>query len=529
MTEKTTSGRSTVYSSYGTVATSQPLASSAGLQILQQGGNAIDAAVATAAMLNVVEPHMTGLGGDVFALLWSANEQKLVGLDASGKSGSLLDKTELLGKGTESIPRVGARSVTVPGALSGWCALLDRYGTMSLSQVLAPAIQIAAQGFPVTPIIARQWSEKRNFLCQDPGATKTFLYDGQRGPEPGEWFQNTDLAKNLTDIARQGSQVLYKGDLGKKIIDSLSSQGGFLTLEDLESHQVEWVDPICVNFRGYDIWELPPAGQGVAALQMLKLLEPFELKKMGHNTATYLHHIIEAKKLAFADLATYVGDRNSMTVSARQLLDDTYIAGRRKLIKAQRAATQIHPSPEMTRTETVYLATADKDGNMVSFINSIYEHFGSGVVVPGTGFALQNRGAGFSAEEGPNQIDSCKKPLHTIIPGFVTHKGKPWMAFGVMGGSMQPQGHLQLLLNILVFDMTLQQALEAGRVRHLSDSGVILEQSISDSVRGELQQLGHCLSDSIESGFGGGQAIINLPKGYASGSDPRKDGMAVGY
>ena len=250
-----------------------------------------------------------------------------------------------------------------------------------------------------------------------------------------------------------GKEVKYytKATWAKKIIDSLSSQGGFLTLEDLENHQVEWVDPICVNFRGYDIWELPPAGQGVAALQMLKLLEPFELKKMGHNTATYLHHIIEAKKLAFADLATYVGDRNSMTVSARQLLDDTYIAGRRKLIKAQRATTQIHPSPEMTRTETVYLATADKDGNMVSFINSIYEHFGSGVVVPGTGFALQNRGAGFSAEEGPNQIDSCKKPLHTIIPGFVTHKGKPWMAFGVMGGSMQPQGHLQLLLNILVF------------------------------------------------------------------------------
>ena len=529
MTEKIKTGRSTVYSSHGTVTTSQPLASSAGLHILQQGGNAIDAAVATAAMLNVVEPHMTGLGGDVFALLWSANEQKLVGLDASGKSGSLLDKTELLGKGTESIPRTGAKSITVPGALGGWCALLDRYGTMSLSQVLAPAIMTAERGFPVTPIIAQQWREKRKFLCQDSGARKLFLYDGQRGPNTGEWFQNLDLAKTFNDIASQGIRTLYGGDLGEKIINSLSSQGGYLTLEDLENHRVEWVDPISVNFRGYDIWELPPAGQGVAALQMLKLLEPFSLKEMGHNTATYLHHIIEAKKLAYSDLVTYVGDKNNMTVSAQQLLEDTYIAGRRRLINPEKATTQIQPSPEMTRTETVYLATADKDGNMVSFINSIYEHFGSGVVAPGTGFALQNRGAGFTLDKGPNQIGPNKKPLHTIIPGFVTHKGKPWMAFGVMGGSMQPQGHLQLLLNILVFDMTLQQALEAGRVRHLSDSGVILEQSISDSVRGELQQLGHCLSDSIESGFGGGQAIINLPKGYASGSDPRKDGMAVGY
>jgi len=529
MTEKTTAGRSTVYSSYGTVATSQPLASSAGLQILQQGGNAIDAAVATAAMLNVVEPHMTGLGGDVFALLWSTSEQKLVGLDASGKSGSLLDRTELLGHGADSIPRTGARSVTVPGALSGWCALLDRYGTMSLSQVLAPAIQIAERGFPVTPIIARQWSEKKDFLCQDPGAEKTFLYDGQHGPRPGEWFQNPDLAKSLTNIAKQGSQILYKGDLGKKMIDSLSSRGGYLTLEDLENHQVEWVDPISVNFRGYDIWELPPAGQGVAALQMLKLLEPFNLKEMGHNTTTYLHHIIEAKKLAFADLATYVGDRNSMTVSAQHLLDDTYIAGRRKLIEPQRATTQIHPSPEMTRTETVYLATADKDGNMVSFINSIYEHFGSGVVVPGTGFALQNRGAGFNLEKGPNQIGPKKRPLHTIIPGFVTKEGRPWMAFGVMGGSMQPQGHLQLLLNILVFEMTLQQALEAARVRHLSDSGIIIEKPIGNTVRGELEQLGHQLSDNLQLGFGGGQAIISLSQGWAAGSDPRKDGMAVGY
>ena len=529
MAEKNKEARSTVYSSYGTVATSQPLASSAGLHILQQGGNAIDAAIAAAAMLNVVEPHMTGLGGDAFALLWSAEENKLIGLDASGKSGSLLNAEQIIGQGENALPRTGAKSVTVPGALSGWCALLDRYGTMTLPQVLNPAIRIAERGFPVTPIIASQWCTKSEFLSKDLGAKNTFLYKGRRGPRIGEWFQNPDLADSLTNIANLGSETLYGGSMGETIVNSLSEQGGYLTLQDLKDHRVEWVDPISVNFKGYDVWELPPAGQGVAALQMLKLLEPVNLKGMGHNSTNYLHHIIESKKIAFADLATYVGDRTSMKVSAEQLLNDNYIDNRRELIDPKKAMSHIQPSPEMTRTETVYLTTADKDGNMVSFINSIYEHFGSGIVTPGTGFALQNRGAGFSAEEGPNQIDRCKKPLHTIIPGFVTHKGKPWMAFGVMGGSMQPQGHLQLLLNILVFDMTLQQALEAGRVRHLSDSGVILEQPISDSVRGELQQLGHRLSDSIESGFGGGQAIRNLPKGYASGSDPRKDGMAVGY
>ncbi len=529
MTEKNKEARSTVYSSHGTVATSQPLASSAGLQILQQGGNAIDAAIAAAAMLNVVEPHMTGLGGDAFALLWSTEEQKLIGLDASGKSGSLIDREEILRQNQNLVPQAGAKSVTVPGALSGWCALLDRYGTMPLSQVLAPAIQIADRGFPVTPIIAHQWRGKSDFLGKDPGAKSTFLYNGLRGPSAGEWFQNHDLANSLTDIANHGTKTLYGGDLGKKIVSSLAKQDGYLTLQDLENHEVEWVDPISVNFQGYDIWELPPAGQGVAALQMLKLLEPFNLKEMGHNSATYLHHIIEAKKIAFADLVTYIGDRKSMTTSTEQLLHNDYIADRRSLIDPSKAMSQIQPSPEMTRTETVYLTTADRDGNMVSFINSIYEHFGSGIVVPGTGFALQNRGAGFSAEEGPNQIDKCKKPLHTIIPGFVTQKGKPWLAFGVMGGSMQPQGHLQLLLNILVFDMTLQQALEASRVRHLSGFEVIVEEPISDSVRRKLQDLGHQLSDNTESGFGGGQGIINLPKGYASGSDPRKDGMAVGY
>ncbi|MBH15831.1 MAG: gamma-glutamyltransferase [Gemmatimonadetes bacterium] len=529
MIEKPKESRSTVYSSSGTVATSQPLASSAGLQILQQGGNAIDAAIAAAAMLNVVEPHMTGLGGDVFALVWSSNEQDLIGIDASGKSGSLLGRTEFVKQDSGQSPQTGPKSVTVPGALSGWCALLDRFGTMSLSQVLSPAIETAKRGFPVTPIIATQWCENREFLVQDPGAQKTFLYEGQRGPKVGEWFQNPDLANTLMDIASHGSKILYGGDLGDRIVRSLEAQGGYLTLADLKEHQFEWVDPICVNFKGYDIWEIPPAGQGIAALQMLKLLEPFKLKEMGHNTTTYLHHIIEAKKLAFADLSTYVGDRNSMKVSAEQLLDDTYIANRLKLIDPQKAMRHVQPNPEMTRTETVYLATADKDGNMVSFINSIYEHFGSGIVVPNTGFALQNRGAGFTAAEGPNQAGPKKKPLHTIIPGFVTRKGEPWMAFGVMGGSMQPQGHLQLLLNILVFDMTLQQALDAPRVRHLTDSGVILEEPIDESVRAGLQDLGHQTSNDSAVGFGGGQAIMNLSRGYASGSDPRKDGVAIGY
>ncbi len=522
-------GRSTVYAPTAAIATSQPLASVAGLEILQRGGNAVDAAVAAAAVLNLTEPHMTGIGGDMFAILWSARDRELVGLDASGRSGALLTPAALRAKGHERMPGSGAEAVTVPGAISGWAALLERYGTMSLAEVLAPAIRIAEEGFPVTPIIAEQWRTEEEKLARDPGARATFLYDGDRGPQAGEWFRNADLAHSLSMLAEQGPGAFYGGELGRTVVDGLADLGGYLTLDDLRDHEAVWVDPISIDFRGYTIWELPPAGQGVAALQMMKMLEPLDLQGMGHNSAAYLHHIIEAKKLAFADLQRYVADRDFMEVSVDRLLDNDYLAARGALIDPDRAVERVQPGAAVTDTETIYLSVADSDGNMISFINSIFDYFGSGIVVPGTGFILQNRGAGFTLEDGhPNQAGPRKRPLHTLIPGFVTKEGAPWMTFGLMGGSMQPQGHTQMLLNILVFGMDLQDAIDAPRFRHLSGYSVAIEEPIPKEVRVGLEALGHELRVEGPGSFGGAQAIIKLDRGWAAGSDPRKDGMAVG-
>ena len=524
-----TVGRSTVYAPREAVATSQPLASAAGLEILLQGGNAIDAAVGAAAVLNVVEPHMTGVGGDMFAMLWSAEDRQLVGLDASGRAGSLLTPDALRADGHESMPASGPGSVTVPGAFSGWVALLDRYGTMPLAEVLAPAIRIAEDGFPVTPIIARQWRSQEEKLSGNAGATATYLLDWKRGPEAGEWFRNPDLARSFGTLADGGPGVFYGGELGRTIVDGLAELGGYLTLEDLTNHSVEWVDPISIDFRDYTVWELPPAGQGVAALQMMKMMEPLDLEGMGHNSAPYLHYLIEAKKLAFADLDRYIADRDHLEVSVDQLLDVAYLNGRRALIDPNRAADRPQPGPALTDTETIYLSAADSDGNMISFINSLFGHFGSGVVIPGTGFTLQNRGCGFTLEDGhPNQAAPGKRPFHTLIPGFVTKAGAPWMSFGVMGGSMQPQGHTQMLLNTLVFGMDLQEAIDAARFRHLEGYHVAIESPIGEGVRAELTAMGHEITDEALSEFGGAQAIRRLDRGWAAGSDPRKDGMAVG-
>jgi len=527
-TNPSMAGRSTVYAPEAAIATSQPLASGAGLEILQMGGNAVDAAVAAAAVLNLTEPHMTGIGGDMFAILWSAEDEELVGLDASGRSGSLFTPETLRDKGHKRMPSSGAEAVTVPGAISGWVALLERYGTMSLADVLAPAIRLAEEGFPITPIIAAQWRTQDEKLARDQGAKATFLYDGTRGPEAGEWFRNPDLANSFKMLADQGPRAFYGGELGRTVVDGVAKLGGYLTLDDLRNHEVAWVDPISIDFRGYRIWELPPAGQGVAALQMMKMLEPLDLKGMGHNTAPYLHHLIEAKKLAFADLQ-YVADRDFMQVSVDRLLDDDYLAGRGRLIDPTRAVERVQPGAAVTDTETIYLSVADSDGNMISFINSIYDYFGSGVVVPGTGFILQNRGAGFSLEDGhPNQAGPSKRPFHTLIPGFVTKDGNPWMTFGLMGGSMQPQGHTQMLLNLLVFGMDLQEAIDTPRFRHMSGYSVAIEEPIPNDVRAGLKALGHELQVQDPGSFGGAQAIIKLDRGWAAASDPRKDGMAVG-
>ncbi|MFQ5816609.1 MAG: gamma-glutamyltransferase [Terriglobia bacterium] len=531
----TLAGRSAVYGPRGVIATSQPLASGAGLAVLERGGNAVDAAVTAAAVLNLVEPHMTGIGGDLFALLWSAQERRLVGLNASGRAGALMTREELVRRGHKRVPLVGAESITVPGALAGWAALLERYGTISLAEALEPALRLAEEGFPVSPIIARQWARAVEKLKRDEGARTTYLIDGTRTPRAGEWFRNPDFARSLRLIAEQGAGVFYGGALGQRIVERVRELDGFLTLADLKSHRVEWVEPMAVRFRGYRVWELPPNGQGIAALEMLRILEPYELAAMGHNSARYLHHLIEAKKLAFADLARFVGDPEHMEIRPERLLADDFIRQRRAQLNPERATEQPEPGPALTASETIYLSAADAEGNMISFINSIRASFGAGVVVPGTGFMLQNRGSDFTLEPGhPNTVAPGKRPFHTIIPAFVTRPApgggeEPWLSFGVMGGSMQPQGHVQVLLNILLFGMDVQEAIDAARFRHLSGRRVALEVPISDAVREALRVLGHQIVDERAVSFGGAQAVMRLKRGWAAGSDPRKDGAAVGH
>jgi gamma-glutamyltranspeptidase/glutathione hydrolase len=534
----TMAGKSVVYAPNGMAATSQPLATSAAVHVLQQGGNAIDAAVTAASVLSVTEPMMTGIGGDMFAIVWSAKDKRLYGLNASGRAGALMTREELLRRQRTRGPARGPESVTVPGALAGWQALLNRFGTMKLAQVLEPAIGYAENGFPVTPVIAQDWTTG-NIVQRDSGARATFLIDGKY-PGAGDWFRNPDYARTLRDIQREGIDYFYKGPLGEKIVNHLRARGGFLTMDDLRRNEPTWVTPISTKFAGYRVWELPPNNQGIATLEMLRILEPYDLKAMGQNSAKYLHYLIEAKKLAYADLGRYVGDPDHLTVQPSYMLSDSFINERRSHIDPNKAMAETQPGPERTSSETIYLTVADKDGNMVSFINSNYDEWGSGVVVPGTGFALHDRGLGFTLEPGlPNTVAPGKRPFHTLIPGFVTKPGpgsmpdgtgdEPYMSFGLMGGSMQAQGHAQFLINLLVFGMDVQQAMDAGRFRHNNGLNVIVEPAISDSVIAGLRALGHEVRLGAAGSFGGSQAIIKLAKGYAAGSDSRKDGQAAGY
>jgi len=529
----TLAGRSTVYAPNGVVATSQPLASEAGLEVLRQGGNAIDAAVTAAAVLSVTEPQMTGIGGDLFAIVWLAREQKLVALNASGRAGSLMTREALLARGFHSGSQQGVMSVTVPGALAGWDMLVRTHGRRTLAQALEPAIGYARDGFPVSPIIAGQWAGETDFLRRDSAAAATFL-PGGHAPKPGEWFRNPDYARTLEEIADSGIGTFYGGDLGRRIVARLTALDGFITLDDLKRNAPTWVTPISVPFRGYRVWELPPNSQGIAALEMLRILEPYDLKAMGHNSAAYLHHLIEAKKLAYADLDRFVGDAEHLDMPAEEMLTDRFIAERRSHLSPSRAQVRVDPGPLLTQSETIYLTAADAEGNMVSLINSNYDYFGSGIVVPGTGFALQNRGAGFTLTQGlPNTVAPGKRPFHTLIPGFVTRsvggREQAYMSFGLMGGGMQAQGHVQFLLNYLVFGMDLQAAIDAPRFRHLDGLRVALEAPVGDAVRRRLTAMGHVLVERPPGAFGGAQAIVRLPQGFAAGSDPRKDGMAVGY
>lgn len=538
--------RRAVYAPRGVVATSQPLASQAGLAVLQRGGNAVDAAVTAAAVLSVVEPFMTGVGGDMFAILWSAPAQRLVGIDGSGRSGSLMTREALSSAGR--IPGEGPKTITVPGALSGWAALLERYGTLTLAEALAPAIALADEGFPISDVTAAEWAVFAGLLKEDAGASATFLVDGERAPGRGEWFANPDYAATLRTLASEGPEALYGGELGRRIATHVRGLGGYLTPEDFARQAAEWVEPLSVPFEDYRVWELPPSGQGIAVLEMLRILEPFDLAGMGHNSAAYLHHLIEAKKLAYADLEHFVGDPDFMAVTPDQLLADDFIARRRSRIDPARALERADPEPSLTTSETTYLAVADREGNMISFINSLGGGFGSGVVVPGTGFALQNRGVGFSYEEGRvNSVGPGRRPFHTIIPGFVTRttadgRQEPFLSFGIVGGPQQPQAHVQVLLNLLLFGMDVQQALDAPRFRHWEENRVSFESAVPRSAIDGLRAMGHAPQNPLmetartlflgSNGglvYGGGQAIQRSHRGYVAGSDSRRDGLAAAH
>ncbi|HZS10028.1 MAG TPA: gamma-glutamyltransferase [Blastocatellia bacterium] len=519
--------RSVVRAMNGMVATSQPLASAAGLRILQQGGNAIDAAVAAAAVLCVVEPMMVSPGGDLFALVWDAKKNELKALNASGRAPKAISIDELKKRGITKMPEYGIHTVTVPGAVDGWATLLDRYGTMKLSQVLQPAIEYAERGYPVTEIIGTEWQTGMQHKDNADFAA-TFLPNG-RPPAIGEIFTNKNLAATLRKIAAGGRDVYYKGELAEKIVKFARAQGGFHTMQDFADHKSTWVEPISTTYRGYKVYELPPNNQGLAALEMLNILEGFDVKRLGHNTAEYLHLLVEAKKLAFIDRARHIADPAFYQAPLDKLLSKDYAAELRKRIDTNRVSAETANGPRGGE-DTVYLTVVDKDRNVVSFIQSIFSAFGSGLVAGDTGIVLHNRGAGFTFDpDHPNRIEGGKRPFHTLIPAMVFRDGRPWLSFGVMGGDMQAQGHVQVLLNLIDFGMDVQQAGEQPRFRHF-DNGLALESAIGADVRKELERRGHKLTFAPGS-FGGYQAIMIDPQtgALAAGSDLRKDGCAIGW
>ena len=535
-------GRSAVWARHGMVATSQPLAVQAGLRVLQQGGNAIDAAIATAAMLNLVEPMSTGIGGDVFALVYIARTGELKALNASGFSPACATREFFAKKGLSEIPMFGAQSVSVPGALDGWVTLLNKYGAMKLDQVLAPAIEYAEKGFPVSEIIADSWQGDGLAAAQrDPEFAKAYLIrkpDGAwRGPAEGEVFVNKPLAETFRKIAAGGRDVFYKGEIGRKLVARLNELGWPITMDDLAYQHSDWVEPISTTYKGYRVYELPPNSQGMAVLEMLNILEGFELRKLGHNSAPYLHLLVEAKRLAFADLDAWNADPGKARLPIEQIISKDYARKQRAKIDSKRAMPSVVSGIPSTfdwrrsRGDTIYLTVVDSDRNVVSFINSNFQNFGSSVVVPGTGIVLHDRGALFQlAPNHPNTVEPHKRPYQTLIPAMVFKDNKPWLSFGVMGGDMQPQGHVQVLLNMFEFGMNVQDAGEAPRFRHAPGNGLTLESGIDYKVAEQLAAMGHpIVSDPGK--FGGYQAIqIDWKSGaLAGGTDPRKDGCAAGW
>ncbi|MCL4783622.1 MAG: gamma-glutamyltransferase [Bryobacterales bacterium] len=528
--------RSMVITTNGVVGASQTLAASAGARILEAGGNAVDAAIAANAVMGLVEPESNGIGGDLFALIYIAREDKLYALNASGWSPKSMTREALLARGHAAMPETGIDSVTVPGAVAGWHAMRERFGTLPFSRILAPAIRYAADGFPVTELIAADWSNGVEKLSRQAHARQLYLPHG-KAPAVGELFRNPDLAKSYRLIAERGRDGFYKGPVANSILRLMQEENGLMTAADLAEFEPEWVEPISTTYRGWTVYELPPNTQGIAALMMLNILQNFPIGKLGHNSAETLHLFIEAKKLAYADMLEQVGDPRLNRIPAATMLSRKYAKARAAEIDTKQARCAVVPADlkhiaQLPGSDTIYLAAADKDGNMVSLIQSIYLSFGSGLVAPGAGFVMQNRAGLFTMAEGkPNTVAGHKRPLHTIIPAFM-RKGDTRIAFGIMGGWNQAQAHAQFVSNVVDHGFNMQWALEAPRFTKTTFEGcdVELESRISDRVIEGLRERGHQVKvgNPFDSKVGNGQAILRNAEGVLfAGSDPRKDGSAV--
>ncbi|GAB3164851.1 gamma-glutamyltransferase [Telluribacter humicola] len=532
--------RSEVIAPHGMVASSNPLANQVGIEILKKGGSAVDAAIAINAMLALTDPAMCGPGGDLFAIVWDAKQKKLFGLNASGRSPQALSMEYFQEKGLKQVPIRGPLSVTVPGCVDGWYQLHGRFGKLPMPALLSPTITYAREGVPVTAEVADwmriTYDAQKEALDKRSTFRQVYMPNG-KFPVKGELFQNPDLARTLEAISKGGRDAFYKGPIAKAIADHVLKEGGFLSAEDLARHSSEWVEPVSTNYRGYDVWELPPNGQGIAALQMLNILEGFDLKAAGFGSADYLHLLAEAKKLAFEDMATYYGDPAFSKLPTQQLISKEYAAERRKLINKDKAG--VYQAGKPGPQHTVYLTTADAEGNMVSLIQSNAYVFGSFEVPQGVGFVLHNRGSGFELQDKHiNGYAPGKRPFHTIIPGFVTKEGLPYLSFGVLGGDMQAQGHVQVLTNMIDFGMDVQEAGDAPRINHhgtfpaqghtTTVGTTAVESGFSYETIRELMRRGHVVQ--FDYGFFGGyQAIRYDGKVYYGGSDARKDGQATGY
>ena len=530
--------RSEVIGQHGMIATSHPLATQIGLDILKKGGTAIDAAIAANIALGLMEPTGSGIGGDLFAIVWDAKERKLFGLNASGPAPQSISLDYFKEQKLNKIPPFGPLPVTVPGAVDGWVKLHEKFGNQSFASLFEPTIEYARKGFPVTETIAYYLDKSKDVFKKFPNFAEVWMREGKT-TKKGEIFKNPQLAKTLEIISNKGRAGFYEGAVAKTISDFIQAQGGFLSYQDLAEFHSEWVEPVTTNYRGYDIWELPPNGQGVAALQILNILENFDVKKMGLFSSEYIHLFVEAKKLAFADRAKHYADPNFAKIPIKQLISKSYAKGRAALIDPEKPAL-VDQSGISQNGDTIYLTAADEYGNMISLIQSNYRGMGSGMVPPGLGFMLQDRGELFSLREGhKNVIKGGKRPFHTIIPAFVTKDNEPYISFGVMGGATQPQAHAQVLINLIDFGYNLQEAGDAPRIVHSGSSqptdeemtrgGTLsLEKGFGEDIEQALKKMGHNIK--YEKGiFGGYQAIMLKDGVYFGASESRKDGQAAGY